>query len=610
MIWVGEFTPMSEINFNSIFAKIPYPVAIFDMNMRYLFVSQSMLDYYKMEADVIGKSYYEVFPEIDEKWKKIHQRALQGETLSSKGEAFHRKNLTQWIQWEITPWHQTDGKQGGIIIASNDISELKSKEEDFQLLAEAMPQIVWIADADGKNVFFNHQWTEYTGMSAEESLGIGWNKPFPPDDQMRSWNTWQEAVKKGSSYSLESRIRGKDENLRWWLVRGVPIKDSENPSKITRWFGTCTDIDEIKKNEEQLRQSEENFRLLVESAVEYAIYKISPEGVIETWNKGAERIKGFNQEEAVGKHFSIFYTPEDIANKIPEQELKKAIQLGSYEVEGIRIRKDGTRFWASILLTSLYDREQKLTGFSKVTRDITERKNNEEERKLREQYLLTIIHDMRTPLTVVKLNTQLIQKSVTGLNRIISSIDRADQMITDLLDVNTIKSGEKFPLKIESCELNEMVQLAVNEFTTLSKNRIFFKNEEEIPGYWSKSGIIRVLENLIGNAIKYGAAEREITVVTESVHHHAVRIQVHNWGNPIPKEKLEDIFEARYRILNEAITQQRGWGIGLTLVKGITEAHGGNVKVESSLEKGTTFTITLPADCRVKNHRQLNQSAH
>ena len=132
--------------------------------------------------------------------------------------------------------------------------QLSTSEKEFRLLAEAMPQIVWITRADGWNIYFNQQWVDYTGLTLEESYGHGWNKPFHPDDQKRAWDAWQNAVTNNGTYSLECRLRAADGTYRWWLVRGVPVVNEKG--ETTKWFGTCTDIEEFKRVEAQLRQAQ------------------------------------------------------------------------------------------------------------------------------------------------------------------------------------------------------------------------------------------------------------------------------------------------------------------------------------------------------------------
>ena len=140
--------------------------------------------------------------------------------------------------------------------------QLAESELNFRTMAESMPQIVWICDKEGQNIYFNRQWTEYTGLSLEESYGSGWNKPFHPDDQKLAWNAWQEAIKKNGTYSLECRLRRADGEYLWWLVRGVPALDQDG--KIYKWFGTCTNIDEIKRTEAELIEHRHHLEELVD----------------------------------------------------------------------------------------------------------------------------------------------------------------------------------------------------------------------------------------------------------------------------------------------------------------------------------------------------------
>ncbi|WP_321288788.1 PAS domain-containing protein [uncultured Sunxiuqinia sp.] len=155
-----------------------------------------------------------------------------------------------------------DGKCIGMSGSFQDITERKKAQEallrsekEFRLLAESMPQIVWITLPDGMNIYFNKQWVDYTGLSLEESYGDGWNIPFHPDDQKRAWNAWNTAVKNNDNYSIECRLQRKDGEYFWWLVRGVPILDEKGD--IVKWFGTCTDIQSIKDSEKELLQAKE-----------------------------------------------------------------------------------------------------------------------------------------------------------------------------------------------------------------------------------------------------------------------------------------------------------------------------------------------------------------
>ena len=263
---------MSDIRLRQFVEQSPFAIAMFDREMRYIFASQKWFSDFRLKIEEVqGKSHYELFPEIPEHWKEIHRRCLAGATLKNDEEAFHRLDgSTDWIRWEVRPWYENPETIGGIIIFSEDISLRKNAEEalkatnrlleenqsgykDFYVMAESMPQIVWVTRADGSNIYFNKQWVDYTGQTLEESYGDGWNKPFHPEDRERAWIAWQNATKNGEKYTLECRIRRADGEYKWWLVRGLPMLKANKT--ISNWIGTCTDIDEMKHLEVVLNES-------------------------------------------------------------------------------------------------------------------------------------------------------------------------------------------------------------------------------------------------------------------------------------------------------------------------------------------------------------------
>jgi signal transduction histidine kinase len=197
-------------------------------------------------------------------------------------------------------------------------------------------------------------------------------------------------------------------------------------------------------------------------------------------------------------------------------------------------------------------------------------------------------------LTGVKMDADTILK-VSG--RIVENIERADQMISDLLDANRINAGETLPIEIDVCDLNQIASDTIADMSAIYGNRFVLLSKSSIKGYWSRSGIRRVLENLCNNAIKYGAVQRPITIRlfqgTEKV-----TLEVHNEGSLISPENQAKIFDPFTRAGSAQASGQKGWGLGLTLVKGIAAAHGGSAGVESSQEKGTIFRVELPLDAR------------
>ncbi len=247
---------------------------------------------------------------------------------------------------------------------------LSKSESEFRSLAESMPQIVWITRADGWNIYFNQQWVDYTGLTLEESYGHGWNTPFHPDDQQRAWDAWQNATQNNGTYSIECRLRRADGEYRWWLIRGIPLL-SKNGT-ILKWFGTCTDIEEIKRAEANLRQSEEYFKNVFEhAAVGKSITQIG--GELKT-NHAFREILGYSAHELATTRWQDITFPEDVE---ANQNILDAILKGDYQsmnFEKRYIRKDGTIIWADVTTALQRDNEDKPLYFLTTIQDITARK--------------------------------------------------------------------------------------------------------------------------------------------------------------------------------------------------------------------------------------------
>jgi len=227
------------------------------------------------------------------------------------------------------------------------------------------------------------------------------------------------------------------------------------------------------------------------------------------------------------------------------------------------------------------------------------------ERELRERFVQALTHDLRNPLTAAKMSAQLILRKIdepeacqNQAGRIVTQINRADQMIRDLLDADRIRAGQPFPLLVQPCDLPWVVRGAVEDLVGIYGDRFELESKASIRGHWDEEGVRRVIENLASNAIKYGLPRSKVTIRLGLSSSHA-RIAVHNHGTPLSPEEKELLFQPFHRTLSAQASGQKGWGIGHTIVKGVTEAHGGRVSVESGPEIGTTFIVELPLDARV-----------
>ncbi len=290
---------------------------------------------------------------------------------------------------------------------------------------------------------------------------------------------------------------------------------------------------------------------------------------------------------------------------------KECLATGKlYQMEQrFRRGSDGQYRWHLVRGVPIRDESGKIVKWVGANMDIHDRKLAEEdlvkERVLRERFVETLTHDLRTPLTSAKMSAQFLNRKadhpdlVRALaDRIDSSMDRADGMIRDLLDANRLKAGQGIPLTIRECRLDQVVDTTVSELAALHGPRYHVINPlGPIRGYWDGCGLRRVIENLAGNAIKYGACDKPI-VITLHQELEWVTLAVHNEGPPIPHQDLDSLFNPYRRTHSASEGPQKGWGIGLTLVKGIIESHRGTAKVESSEGKGTTFLLRIPLDSR------------
>jgi PAS domain S-box-containing protein len=328
------------------------------------------------------------------------------------------------------------------------MGSLYSKLETGNRFINLSVDMFCIAGFDGFFKTLNPSFERTLGFTAEELLAKPYLEFIHPDDRQAT-TAKAHQVKTHEILAFENRYLCKDGSYKWLLWNAVSVPEQEVIYAVAR------DITERKRADDVLRESEERFRLLVNGVKEYAILTLDPAGNITSWNQGAERIKGYKANEIVGRHFSAFYPPEDIRNGIPERELETVISEGRFEAEGSRVRKDGTRFWASVVITALTDETGKLRGFSKVTRDITERKRAKEllqESEERHRKLFdnnphpTWVYDRQT-LRFLAVNAAAIRKygysSDEFLGMTIKDIRPAEDVPALLESVNALRDGNE-----------------------------------------------------------------------------------------------------------------------------------------------------------------------
>ena len=358
------------------------------------------------------------------------------------------------------------------------------------------------------------------------------------------------------------------------------------------------------------RSTEERFRALVSSVKDYAIFMLDPSGRIETWNVGAERTKGYSAEEIVGRHMSTFYTPEDLARGLPAVLLAEAAREGRVESEGWRVRKDGTRFWADVVITALFDDRGRLTGYAKVTRDLTEKVRAQQEQlrlahaeeavRLRDEFLSIAAHELRTPLSAVQLQLQSLLERPEGLDartrakveRACRSGERLVTLVDTLLDVSRITTGS-FTLNPTCFDLTAAVQEVVERFrehAVRAGSTVTLRSQGPLEGFWDRLRIEQVVTNLLANALKYAAGTPAELVLQGT--EREVTLLVSDQGPGIPESEWERIFRRFERAAS--MRHFGGLGLGLYVARQIVEAHGGEVHLARPEAKGAHFVVRLP----------------
>ncbi|GAA4401181.1 hypothetical protein GCM10023187_15070 [Nibrella viscosa] len=493
-------------------------------------------------------------------------------------------------------------------------------------------------DAAGIITFANTGVEAIYGYPSSEVIGRPISLFYSPEDLAGGKLLHElQLARTIGNYGEEGWRSRKDGSFFWANVVVTPIYTDEKEllgfSKIVR------DLTQRKATEQALKESEERYRLMVEVVKDYAIFMLDPQGHIASWNEGAGRLKGYRADEILGKHFSVFYTPEDLAISKPKWELEIAISTGKYEEEGWRVRKNGSLFWANVLITAVFNSENKLVGFTKVTRDLTERRqaeqalkeseerfrslavelshtNTELERanKELESFAFMASHDLQEPLRKIQAFGEMLQTQFAehlppdGANliqRMQSAAGRMQVLVRELLTYSRLNRGDQ---PLEAVTLNQVVTDVLNDLETIIREKQAIVQVESLPTISGNAMQLRQLfQNLLSNAIKFTRPGQTPLVqiksypvppdqlpVQQSINNNQwVAIDVTDNGIGFDEKYRERIFQMFQRLHTRS--EYPGTGIGLAICKKVAENHGGTITVASEPGHGTTFTVYLPA---------------
>ncbi len=492
-------------------------------------------------------------------------------------------------------------------------------EQRFQYLISGIRDYaIYMLDTDGHVSSWNNGARRFKGYEAPEILGQHFSRFYTPEDRESGLpaRALATALNEGKYEAEGWRVR-QDGTRFWASVIIDPIYDEQGAllgyAKITR------DITEKKKAEDALRASEERFRLLVQGVSDYAIYMLSPEGVVSNWNMGAQRIKGYSEQEIVGQHFSRFYTDTDREGGLPARALGTAAKDGRYEAEGWRQRKDGTCFWAHVIIDAIHDEAGELIGFAKVTRDLTEKKAAADAlaeanaalfqaQKMESIGQLTggIAHDFNNLLSVLASGLEVLTLrggavgDVKTLDSMRRAIDRGATLTQQLLAF-----ARQQPLQPETHSVNRLVSGFESVLRRAVNASIDFEVhlEPEIRATVIDSARFEsALLNLVVNARDAMPDGGRICIETANVELKErdvnglapgsyVKVTVSDTGTGMTPETAQRAFEPFYTTKEVG----KGTGLGLSQVYGFIKQSGGEVKIRTAPGEGTAIAIYLPA---------------
>jgi PAS domain S-box-containing protein len=477
-----------------------------------------------------------------------------------------------------------------------------NSDDRFQKLVDSIADYaIFLLSEDGTIASWNTGAQRINGYRAEEIIGKHFSIFYPEEDKAarRPQRDLEIADREGRYVEEGWRIRKNGERFRAHVTIS-PLRDPDGRlsgySKVTR------DVTELRDANEAYRQSEEKFRLMVEAVRDYAIFLLDPDGRIASWNVGAERLKGYKADEIIGKHFSIFYPEEARSRDHPGEELRRAKAEGRYEEEGYRVRKDGSQFWANVVITALFDQEGRHIGFTKVTRDFTEAKRLREAQlavQLRDEFLATAGHELRTPLSALLMQVQSLARSARiedpktkeRLEKAASAGARLEKLISQILDVSRINVG-RLMLDRERMRLDQVIRDVMDRFADLTAESgcPITLRLDPVEGTWDRVRLEQVIINLVSNALKYGKG-KPIDIETRLEGPCAV-LRVVDHGIGIADEDQKRIFERFERA--KGTREYGGFGLGLWISSSIVESSGGQIQVQSVPGEGSAFTVKLP----------------
>jgi PAS domain S-box-containing protein len=548
--------------------------------------------------------------------------ALAEGRVEDEGWRVRKDGSRFWADVVVTPISDSGGQPRGFVKVTRDLTERKRAEDKLRQSEESLRATLYsigdgvlATDQHGRVTRINPVAERLTGWREEEALARPIAEIFHivnEDTRERAVNPIARVLEDGVVVGLANHtaLISRDGSERPIADSGAPILDPQG--KAMGAVLVFRDTSEDRRAENALRQSEEQLRLMIASVHDYALFMLDRVGRVASWNPGAEKITGYRPEEIVGEGFARFFTAEDVESGAPARQLEIAAARGRFEEEGWRVRKNGSRFWASVIIAPIRDASSRLVGFVKTTRDLTEPRKAEEERlrlaqaqeaiRLRDDFLSIASHELKTPLTALQLQLETIHAQLErGEYGVDGKVQRAKriggrlaQLVEALLDVSRFATG-KLTLNVETFDLVDAMRDVADRLRDSAARAgcdLRVAPHGPLEGRWDRLRVEQVLTNLIANAITY-ASGAPIEVAAERRGDDVI-LEVRDHGPGLADSDFPRIFE---RFERAASTRHYGGlGLGLYVARQIAEAHGGDIAVRNAAGGGASFTVRLPLD--------------
>lgn len=510
-------------------------------------------------------------------------------------------------------------------LRASEAARLASETRLHMILESAQDFAIVTTGSEGDITTWSPGARAIFGYEERDVIGQNVRLLFTPEDQANDRSEAELLLAAKQGRSSDDRWLQRRDGSRFY-ASGLTMRlrdEHEQQSTGTGFLKILRDDTERHEAATARHRAEARFRILAESVQDYAIFLIDPTGIVTTWSKGAERVKGYDEQEALGAQFTIFYTPEDRATDEPSRELALADREGKFEKEGWRMRKDGTRYWASETIVRLGGENHELLGFAKICRDLTERRHAEDERTrlldaeqearkvaeaanaAKDRFLASLSHELRTPLTPIVMavygldrEKNLSDRGRFALDMIRRNLETETRLIDDLLDISR-GLHDKLDLRLVPTDahacLHQALEVVGPDLAAKNLRLTVSLRATRHHVCADAARLQQVFWNLLKNAIKFTPEGGWIEVRSHSDTKGKILIEVADSGIGIETDALTKIFDPFEQGSSSKARQLGGLGLGLAIAHHITQAHGGRLSAQSSgVDLGPPFKLSFP----------------